>query len=617
MSSQQCRIKTNNFGLQHDDKKVWMNATQTNTRTAVDAFTVEVIRGTVVAITDEMKTNLMRTAYNMIIYEAEDFTVGLFDADGNTISIGLGLPMFIRGLSDAVKAKIGFWGKENIEPGDVLLTNDPQVMGSHLNHMIFTLPIFHEGELVAFSSSMGHWQDIGGVLGAVTRDIYSEGLQMPFVKIFKAGRQDPELTAIIRTNCRLPEFAMGDFRAQIAAIRTGERRLGQLLKRYGSETFKESVRLIFDQSERLARAAVKKIPDGIYQADSFMDDDGVNLGKRIPIKIRVEVRGEEMTVDLSGVSRQVAGPYNSGSTAGRSASEVAFKFLTTPLLLPINEGSFRPLKVILPPGRIVSATKPAPVRTWMTVPMTVADTIFKALARACSDNVLAGHHADLAAPRVFGLDPKTGRSFHFPPMLSGGGWGALSDADGQSATFCINDGDTHNTPVEAGEGRAPIFVSYRKLRQDSGGPGRFRGGLGVAQEVRLLSPSSVQSAMERTICAPWGLHGGKDAMANRFSVVRKDGSIQKFPTGKTIGHVGLNVGEGFLVEVGGGGGFWSPLERDPERVLNDVRSGYVSLEAARRDYGVIIHQQGRRFELDGEATNTLRQQVAERGSPVV
>jgi len=589
----------------------------TRSEDKIDAFTAEVIRGTVVAITDEMKTNLMRTAYNMIIYEAEDFTVGLFDADGNTISIGLGLPMFIRGLSDAVKAKIGFWGKENIEPGDVLLTNDPQVMGSHLNHMIFTLPIFHEGELVAFASSMGHWQDIGGVLGAVTRDIYSEGLQMPFVKIFKAGRQDLELTAIIRTNCRLPEFAMGDFRAQIAAIRTGERRLGQLLKRYGSETFKESVRLIFDQSERLARAAVKKIPDGIYQADSFMDDDGVNLGKRIPIKIRVEVRGEEMTVDLSGVSRQVAGPYNSGSTAGRSASEVAFKFLTTPLLLPINEGSFRPLKVILPPGRIVSATKPAPVRTWMTVPMTVADTIFKALARACSDNVLAGHHADLAAPRVFGLDPKTGRSFHFPPMLSGGGWGALSDADGQSATFCINDGDTHNTPVEAGEGRAPIFVSYRKLRQDSGGPGRFRGGLGVAQEVRLLSPSSVQSAMERTICAPWGLHGGKDAMANRFSVVRQDGSIQKFPTGKTIGHVGLNVGEGFLVEVGGGGGFWSPLERDPERVLNDVRSGYVSLEAARRDYGVIIHQQGRRFELDVEATNTLRQQVAERGSPIV
>jgi N-methylhydantoinase B len=452
-------------------------------------------------------------------------------------------------------------------------------------------------------------QDVG-VLGAVTRDIFSEVLQMPFVKIFKQGRQDPEITAIIRNNCRLPEFAMGDFRAQIAAVRTGERRLAQLLQRYGAETFKESLRLIFDQSEKLARAGVQKIPDGVYEAESFMDDDGVNLGKAIPIKVRVEVKSDEMTVDLTEVSPQVAGPYNSGATAGRSASEVAFKFLTTPLLLPINHGSFRPLKVVLPPGRIVSATKPAPVRTWMTVPMTVVDTIFKALAHACPDNVLAGHHADLAAPRTFGLDPKTGRAFHFPQTLSGGGWGALHDRDGQNATFCINDGDTHNTPAEAAEGKGPIFISYRRLRQDSGGPGKFRGGLGVAQEVRTLAPSSVLSAMERTQCAPWGLHGGKDAMANRFNIVRKDGCVQTLPTGKTPGHVALEPGDGFLVEVGGGGGFWSPLERDPVRVLADVRAGYVSVVSARRDYGVVIVQNGRKFEVDVEATHQLRQSRA-------
>src|SRR3970040_107049 len=245
----------------------------------VDAFTAEVIRSTVVAITDEMKTNLMRTAYNMIIYEAEDFTVGLFDAEEKPKSIGPGLPMFIRGLSDAIKAKLAHWGKDNIEPGDILLTNDPQVMGSHLNHMIFTLPVFHDGELIVFSSSMGHWQDVGGVLGAVTRDVFSEGLEMPFVKIFKRGEQDAELTAIIRTNCRLPEFAMGDFRAQIAAVRTGARPLTQLLTRYGAATFKESIKLIFDQSEKLARAAVQKIPDGAYQAASFMDDDGGHSGE--------------------------------------------------------------------------------------------------------------------------------------------------------------------------------------------------------------------------------------------------------------------------------------------------------------------------------------------------
>jgi N-methylhydantoinase B len=342
-----------------------------------------------------------------------------------------------------------------------------------------------------------------------------------------------------------------------------------------------------------------------------MDDDGVNIGKHIPIKVRVDVRGDEMTVDLSGVSPQVAGPYNSGATAGRSASEVAFKFLTTPLLLPINEGSFRPLKIILPPGRVVSATKPAPVRTWMTVPMTVSDTIFKALAPACPDNVLAGHHADLAAPRTFGLDPKSGRSFHFPPMLSGGGWGALSDRDGQNATFCINDGDTHNTPVEAGEGRAPIFVSYRQLRQDSGGAGKFRGGLGVSQEVRLLSAGSVLSAMERALCAPWGLHGGTAALANRFTVVRKNGALERMSTGKTPGIVPLSEGDGFLIEVGGGGGFWNALERDPARVLADVQSGYVSVEAARSEYGVVIRQSGRSFELDLEATAELRRRRKE------
>jgi N-methylhydantoinase B len=399
---------------------------------------------------------------------------------------------------------------------------------------------------------------------------------------------------------------MGDFRAQIAAIRTGERRLAQLLQRYGGATFKRSVHLVFDQSEKLARAAVEKIPDGVYEAESFMDDDGVHLGKSIPIRVRIEITGDEMTVDLTEVSPQVAGPYNSGATAGRSASEVAFKFLTSPLLLPINHGSFRPLKVVLPPGRIVSATKPAPVRTWMTVPMTVVDTIFKALAPVCPDNVLAGHHADLAVPRTFGVDPKTGRAFHFPQTLSGGGWGALHDRDGQNATFCINDGDTHNTPAEAAEGKGPILISYRKLRQDSGGAGKFRGGLGVAQEVRMLAPGSVLSAMERTKCPPWGLHGGKDAMANRFNIVRKDGSVQTLPTGKTPGHVALETGDGFLIEVGGGGGFWDPSERDPARVLADVRAGYVSVEAARRDYGVVIHQKGCKFELDRAATEALR-----------
>src|SRR2546428_305919 len=562
-----------------------MRAAQT--ATAVDAFTAEVIRNAVVAITREMKTNLMRTAYSSIIYEAEDFTVGLFDADGHTISIGLGLPMFIRGLSDAIKAKIAHWGKENIAPGDILLTNDGYVMGSHLNHMIFTLPIFHDGELVAFSASMAHWPDVGGVLGGITRDIYAEGLQLPFVKIFKAGLQDPELTAIICANCRLPDRAMGDLLVQIAAIRTGERRVCRRLERYGTQAFTASIRLIFDQSERLARAAVRTIPDGVYEAESFMDDDGVALGRHIPIRVRIEVHGEAITFDLSGVGAQVAGYFNSGPTAGRSACEVAFKCLTTPLVLPINEGAFRPLTIVLPPGRVVSATKPAALRWWMTIPMTVVDTIFKALAPACPERVIAGHHADLASAGTYGyIDPETGRIFvgrYGGAGLAGGGWGAKKGEDGMHASVCINDGDTHNSPVEAAEAKAPVLLVQCALRQDSGGAGRWRGGLGVIQEVRVLTPAMFDSRVERTLCPPWGLHGGKDALPNRVSVVRKDGALEQFSTGK-VNPLRLDQGDGYAVATGGGGGFGDPLERPAEQVLQDVTSGYVSVEAARRDY---------------------------------
>jgi N-methylhydantoinase B len=574
-------------------------------RSEVDAFTAEVIRSALVAITGEMKTNLMRTAYHTIIYEAEDFTVGLFDADGNTISIGLGLPMFIRGLSDAIKAKITHWGKENILPGDILLTNDSYIMGSHLNHMIYTLPIFNDGELVAFSSSMAHWQDIGGQLGGVTRDIFSEGLQMPFVKHFRAGVENPEITAIIKANVRVPETAMGDMRAQLASIRTGERRVMHLLKRYGNQAFNDSIQLIYEQSEKLARAAVRQIPDGVYEAESFMDDDGVNLGKPIPIKVRVEVKDDQMTIDLSNVSPQVAGFYNSGVTAGLSAAEVVFKCLTTPLLLPINDGSFRPLKIILPLGRIVSAVKPAPVRVWMTVPMTVCDTLFRALAPACPERTIAGHYADLCTVNPHGFDAETGRFFWSHIGHPGGGWGAKHDEDGMSATVCLNDGDTHNAPVEATEAKNPIIVEHRSLRQDSGGAGKFRGGLGVSNEIRMRRPATIHAHVERTICAPWGLHGGRDALANRIFIRRDDGVVENFPTGK-IKPTEIDKGDGFTVETAGGGGFWSAFDRPAKKVLADVRSGYVSLEAARRDYGVAIKQQGRKVELDVEATAALR-----------
>ncbi len=575
------------------------------TATGVDAITAEIIRNAVVAITDEMKTNLMRTAYNMIIYEALDFTVGLFDAEGNTVSIGLGLPMFIRGLSDAIKAKLAFYGPSGLEPGDILLTNDSYIMGSHLNHMIFTLPIWWDGEIVAFASSMAHWQDVGGVLRGATQDIYSEGLQLPIVKIFKRGQQDRELTDIIRSNVRFPDLAMGDFRAQVAAIRTGERRYLALLARYGVDAVRESIERIYEQSERLARASVATIPDGVYEAESFMDDDGITPGKPIPIRVKVIVEGDEMTIDLSEVSRQVGGYYNSGETAGRSAAEVAFKCLTSPLWMPINHGSFRPLNVVLPPGRVISATKPAAMRMWMTIPMTVVDTIFKAMAAAIPERTIAGHHADLLSSHTYGIDHRTGRFFFGFVGPLGGGWGAKHNEDGVSGTICINDGDTHNSPVEASEAKSPVVIEEFSLVEDSAGAGRHRGGLGLRRAVRMLTPASFTTRIERTKCAPWGLQGGKDALPNRVFVRRADGSIEQPPNGK-IDLMQLGVGDTYVLESGGGGGFGDPLERPIDAIAHDVHLGYISPEAARRDYAVVVDSD---LNVDMDATARLREQL--------
>src|SRR3954468_4760932 len=368
----------------------------------VDPVTTEIVRNGLIAATEEMKTNLMRTAYNMIIYEALDFTVGLFDVQGNTVSIGLGLPMFIRGMSDTVKTKLNHYGLENLDPGDILLTNDAYITGSHLNHMTFTVPIFHDGEVVAFSCCMAHWPDVGGTLMEGTTDIYSEGLQMPIVKIYRKGVPNEELISIIKTNVRLPERAMGDFRAQIAAVKTGERRFLEMIEKYGRDAVLGGIEAIMDQSEAATRARVEAMPDGVYEAESFMDDDGVNVGERVPINVKVVVAGDKMTVDLSGVSKQVHGFYNSGITAGYSCAQVAFKCLTSSLDLPINDGQFRALDIVLPPGRVVSAVKPAAMRMWMTYPMTIVDTIFKALAPAMPNQVIAGHHADLCVGRING-----------------------------------------------------------------------------------------------------------------------------------------------------------------------------------------------------------------------
>jgi N-methylhydantoinase B len=576
-----------------------------------DPVVTEIVRNCLIAATEEMKTNLLRTAYNMIIYEALDFTVGLFDAEGNTLSIGLGLPMFIRGMSDTVKAKIRHFAGA-IEPGDILLTNDAYTTGSHLNHMTFSVPVFWEGELVAFSTCMAHWADVGGTLDGVTTDIYSEGLQMPIVKAYRKGVPNDDIIAVIRANVRLPERAMGDFRAQVAAVRTGERRFLEMLRKYGRAEVEAAIARIMDQSEEATRARVREIPDGVYEAQSFMDDDGVAVGRRVPLGVRVVVAGDRMTIDLTDIAQQVQGFYNSGETAGRSCCQVAFKCLTSPLDLPINEGQFRALDIVLPPGKVVSAVKPAAMRMWMTYPMTIVDTIFKALAPAIPDRVIAGHHADLCVGRVNGRRPRDNSFYIYLGGLIGGGWGAKRDGDGVNATIALNDGDTHNGPTEQVEAKYPLLVERYALRPDSGGAGRFRGGLGTEQVVQARHDIRFNAQIDRVKCRPWGLFGGLAAAGNGVALHRFGTAEQRFPTGKALNQV-LHAGDAYILRSGGGGGVGSPLERDLDAVAADVRQGYVSQGAAEELFGAVFVPGS--LAIDEPASAARRAMLARAGLP--
>jgi len=521
------------------------------------------------------------------VYEALDFTVGLYTPEGETISIGLGLPSFIRGMAETVKAELKHFGKEGLEPGDILVTNDAYTTGSHLYHFTFSLPIFHRGVLSGFACCMAHWTDVGGVLGGVTTDIFSEGLQIPILKYARAGVVNQDLVDIIRMNVRIPERAMGDLRAQITAVKTGERRFLELLDRYGRDEVLGAIANIMDQSEAAARARTRTIPDGVYEAESYMDDDGVELGKPVPIKVRVVKKADEMTVDLSQVSPQVRGFFNSGATTGYSCAQVAYKCLTSPTDYPINEGSFRSLKVVLAPGTVVSAVKPAAMRWWMTFPMTVVDTVFKAMEPAIPDRTIAAHHADLCVALINGISPKDGRFFIGGIGPLGGGFGAKRTEDGVSATVCMNDGDTHNHPVEQMEAKYPMLFERHALRADSGGPGRYRGGLGTEQVVQARSPININVQVDRVHCAPWGLAGGESGAGNQVALRIGGSELGELPNAKV--HMRrLNKGDAITIRAGGGGGFGPPHEREPERVLHDVREGYVSIEAAAEKFGVVI-----------------------------
>jgi N-methylhydantoinase B len=547
-------------------------------------ITVEVVRNAVNAYADEMATALCKSAYNMMIYEVRDFCCGLIDAEGRMISQNRGgLPIFLADLGIAVKDGIARYGAAGFEPGDVVIMNHGRVCGQHLNNVVVYAPCFHDGELVAFAASRAHWVDIGGMrqgFGSVeTTEIYQEGLQFRSLKIYDAGRRNDTLWQIIEDNLRFPEAALGDLRAQIACCQLGVRRFGELVGRYGRATVAASIRAVWDATDRAVRAFVARIPDGSYEAESFLDNDGRRLDVKLRIKVKVVIDGERMIVDFSEINEQVPGPTNSGYSGGLAAARVAFKNLTQGEA-PVNEGSFRALELILPEGKILNARWPAALGLWSIPLPTVIDTILKALAPALPERIPAAHKGDMGGCSIGGFRPD-GRRFLLMNIF-GGGWGGRPHEDGESASVSICQGDVRSAPIELQEIQYPFLIERFALRTDSGGAGKHRGGLGVDLTYRALQTCVANVNCDRIKDPPWGLYGGKPGAVNEAVLLRADGSARSLL--KETG-VALAAGDRLTFRTAGGGGWGEPRERERSALERDIAAGYVSPQAAKRDYG--------------------------------
>ena len=556
---------------------------------AVDPITIEVIRHGLVAITNQIDANIKRTAFSPYIYEYNDFAVALSGPDGELIAQCTGgMPPFVAdSVGMAVRDGLAVYGRARLHPGDVVLCNHAAVQGQHLNNTVMYTPI-HAGDdaLIGFFAINVHWIDIGG---AVPRspDIFGEGLQLRSIKLLARGEPIEEVYRIIACNTRQPDELMGDIAAQLAGCLLGRDLTAALADKYGVATFRRAVALILDQSEAAARALIRAMPDGVYTAETFLDND--RSGEEpLPIRVKVTVKGEELIVDYSQMADEVKGPINSGYFGGgQTTARVAFKYLMGAGEMA-NEGTFRPLRLILPPGKILSAAPSAPMGNYSTPFPTVIDTVIRALAPALPRRVGGGHFGTHAGIRFHGQ--REDGSFFGTHDSGHGGWGASSTHDGGGPFRTMAHGDTRIIPLELQEATLPIRIEEFALRADSAGAGTFRGGLGLRKTYRILAPLRVQTNLDRTAFPPWGVQGGGEAKPGCFTLLRHDG--ERKSVGKEKG-LALEPGDLLCVETAGGGGYGSASARPLAAIQRDLDAGYISRAGAERDYAVKIGPDGK------------------------
>ena len=546
-----------------------------------DPITLEIIQSSLQAAADEMFAALRRTAMSAIIYEVLDMGTGITDKDGELAGSGAGIPAFVGVLDKTVKKVIERNAKPGrIEPGDIFITNDPYNGGvTHLNDVILTMPVFAGDEMVAWTANIAHWNDVGGMvpgsMSTEAKEIFQEGMILAGIKLFSRGQPIRPVFDILTANCRMPDFLTGDLWAGVASVRVGERRILEIVNKYGKDVFLHAVEEYLDYGERASLAALKRLPKGTY---SLVEEQDAGPAW----KVTVEIRDDEFIVDLREGPDQDKGPFNMSRDEAVTACQIAFKGVTSPARVA-NGGTFRPLKVLTRPGSIFDPIYPAAQGIYYELTIRLEDVIVRCLAQHMPDRLPAGGFASVCGTLFGGLHPDTGRAYAvIEPEL--GGWGGSPLADGNPGQFSALHGETYNCPAEIAEARYGVTVDYLSFHDEDGGAGLHRGGKGVRIDYRMKSDNAwLTVAYTRSRILPWPLNGGCEGSPNYVKIVRANGTTENHSvtSGLTV-----NCDEVIRVMTGTGAGWGDPMQRDLELVKDDLKNGYITIDQANRYYGL-------------------------------
>ena len=541
----------------------------------LDPITVEVVRNKLEGIATEMQQTLLRSSFSPIVKEGLDASAALFTVEGETLAQACAIPMHLGTLIPVVARMLELYPAASMQSGDAFIMNDPYLGGTHLPDVAILTPIFAGGRIVAISAAMTHHQDMGGMApGSVptnAMEIFQEGLRIPPLKLRDGGRYNETLIAIIRQNVRIPDTVMGDLHAQLAACSVGARRIGDLVGLLGHDMVSVIFAMLLLRSEEMTRAALAALPEGTYRYVDFNDNDGIELDRQIRFEVAVTIKDRGFHVDFTGSSPQVRGPFNCVPSGALAAACFAIRAVTDPGI-PTNAGCFRPISLTLPPGSIVNPSEPAAVNARTSTIKRMAGCILGALRPIVSHRVPADSSGEMLAVMFGGLRP-SGAPFVIGELIAGGsGAGLASDGVDVIETDVTN---CMNLPAEAMELEAPIRVHRVALRPDSGGQGRFRGGLGIVKEYEVLDGEvRFTHRGERHMCAAQGANGGGPGALAVSVIHRVSGAVETIPS-KTM--TALLKGDRVIVTTAGGGGNGPGADRDARAVERDIQDGKVSV----------------------------------------